>query len=540
MKLSSSLALAAAVATAVCEPTNALATDVSGTIVNQTWTSNNSPYRVVGNILVAGLTIKPGVTVLFTNNYAFEVAGKLSARGTPTAPIVFMGTNGGWQGIYFNNSSPGSVLACCTISNSVNSGIRIVNSNPTIKRCSIVSNSSGSSIYGGGIYASVASGNLTVADTLIANNKANINPAANPYNASYGGGVYAAMNTNSLQMSGCTVTNNQANANYGYGWAYGGGIFVSGNASLNWCVISGNSCKAKTQYNVTGGAAWGGGVFASGGQIALNNCLLKNNTSSSPDTGTGDEYAYGGGLYISSGSVRMTNCIVQGNIVSAPSGIAGGGICVSGGLYDHTGACAGGGASLNAVNCTIAYNNIEGLAIAGGSAATILNSIAYFNASGGAQIAGVNCNGMGTADVTYSDVQGGFAGVGNINFNPIFFSTDDLIIVPGSSCANAGSTNAIYKDLLFPPSLPGSRNDMGAHGGPGAGARMQIDTWPQIEVSVFGGVPGYSYLIQSSTNLTDWQTVEPFPIAHLGDVARYLEPSSSTLPLRFYKLNLAP
>src|SRR5258708_38262256 len=71
---------------------NVLATDVSGTIVNQTWTSNNSPYRVVGDILVAGLTINPGVTVVFTTNYAFEVDGVLQARGTPNAPIIFMGT----------------------------------------------------------------------------------------------------------------------------------------------------------------------------------------------------------------------------------------------------------------------------------------------------------------------------------------------------------------------------------------------------------------------------------------------------------------
>ena len=110
--------------------TSVRATDVSGTIVNQTWTSNNSPYRVVGNILVAGLTINPGVTVLFTNNYAFEVAGRLKANGTATAPIVFMGTNGGWQGIYLNNAQAGSQLSYCSISGAVNSAIRLVATRP--------------------------------------------------------------------------------------------------------------------------------------------------------------------------------------------------------------------------------------------------------------------------------------------------------------------------------------------------------------------------------------------------------------------------
>src|SRR5450759_311339 len=102
------------------------ATDVCGTIVNQTWTSNNSPYRVVCNILVAGLTIQPGVTVIFTNNYTFEVAGKLRAIGTPDQPILFTRTNGGWQGIFFNNAQAGSQLSYCSISGAVNSAIRLV------------------------------------------------------------------------------------------------------------------------------------------------------------------------------------------------------------------------------------------------------------------------------------------------------------------------------------------------------------------------------------------------------------------------------
>lgn len=517
---------------------NVKATDVSGTIVNGTWTSNNSPYRVVGNITVAGLTINPGVTVRFASNYVFEVDGVLRAKGTPAAPIVFMGTNGGWQGIYFNYSSPGSVLACCIVSNSINSGIRIVNSNPKIKGCAIVSNSAASTNNGGGIYASIASGNLTITDSIIANNNANITPAFN----SIGGGIYASMNTNySLQMSGCIVTNNKANANYGYGWAYGGGVaIVNGNASLNSCVISGNSCVAQTEYNVIGGAAWGGGIYDSGGHVTLNNCLLKNNTASSPNTGTGDEYAYGGALYIYGGSsVVMTNCIVQGNVVSAPNGSAGGGICVAGGLYDHTGATAPGGGNLIVVNCTIAYDNIEGLAVSSGSTSTVLNSIVFFNATGGTQIAGVNGT-LGTANVTYSDVQGLYAGVGNINLNPIFFSTDNLIIVPDSPCINKGNTNVVYNNVCFPPSLGHLHNDMGAHGGPGAGGRMRIETWPQIEVFFYGGVPGYNYLIQGSTNLSDWQTVQPVQIANLGDTASWIEPITNTLPQRFYKLNLAP
>lgn len=114
-----------------------LATDVSGTIVNQTWTSNNSPYRVVGDIQVAGLTIKPGVTVTFASNYVFEIAGKIKAIGTPELPVLFTATNAGWQGLFFNAAQPGCKLVHCIIERSVNSGIRLVSSSPTISDCII-------------------------------------------------------------------------------------------------------------------------------------------------------------------------------------------------------------------------------------------------------------------------------------------------------------------------------------------------------------------------------------------------------------------
>src|SRR5690349_14601651 len=104
------------------------ATPVCGTIINQTWTKANSPYVITCDILVAGLTVREGVTVQFQGNYAFEVQGVLQCQGTESEPVVFNGTNVGWQGIFFNISSPGSELRYCVISNSVNSGVRIVDS----------------------------------------------------------------------------------------------------------------------------------------------------------------------------------------------------------------------------------------------------------------------------------------------------------------------------------------------------------------------------------------------------------------------------
>jgi len=40
-----------------------------GTISGATWTAENSPYIILGNITVADLTIEAGVIVQFTDNY---------------------------------------------------------------------------------------------------------------------------------------------------------------------------------------------------------------------------------------------------------------------------------------------------------------------------------------------------------------------------------------------------------------------------------------------------------------------------------------
>ena len=57
-------------------------------------------------------------------------------------------------------------------------------------------------------------------------------------------------------------------------------------------------------------------------------------------------------------------------------------------------------------------------------------------------------------------------------------------------------------------------------------------------MKLYGGVPGYNYEIDASTNLTSWQAVEPFQITHLGDSITYID--TNNFPYRFYKLNVTP
>lgn len=82
----------------------------------------------------------------------------------------------------------------------------------------------------------------------------------------------------------------------------------------------------------------------------------------------------------------------------------------------------------------------------------------------------------GTANVSYSDVQGGFAGDGNINFNPAIAHTgctrEDLMPVATFPVIDAGNLDPAF-NVCFPPSLGTPHNDMGAFGGPGACALVE-------------------------------------------------------------------
>ena len=88
-------------------------TEIPAGDVSGVWTLANSPYNINGEITVPNdstLTIEPGVEVIFTGHYKFNVQGRLLAIGTETDTIVFTINDttgfhdpnipdGGWGGI---------------------------------------------------------------------------------------------------------------------------------------------------------------------------------------------------------------------------------------------------------------------------------------------------------------------------------------------------------------------------------------------------------------------------------------------------------
>lgn len=246
------------------------ATSVCGPVTG-TWTPGNSPYLVTCDIQAYDLTIQPGVEIRFQGPYVFEVDTKLQAQGTVNAPIVFTNDAGvvGWNGIFFNNSSPSS-LTYCHVYGSTNSGIRILNATPAVSYC------------------------------VIANNSAPLS----------GGGVYASLISGTVLMNHCTITNNTTRSSAGADDG-GGGIWVNGNAEINDCYIAGNT------NNPLGNEASGGGVHCLQGSTVLRRCTILGNRS-----------FWGGGIALwSDGHAQLFNCLVAAN---SSGDDAGGGIMVHG------------------------------------------------------------------------------------------------------------------------------------------------------------------------------------------------------------------
>jgi len=423
---------------------------ISGTVLNSIWTKNNSPYHITGDVIVDNLTIEAGVNVEFTGDYVFKVEGVLTAIGSEGSPIIFkkidsLTDNYIWQGILFDHSPSGSHLKHCLVENSINSGIRVIDSNPLIENCAISNNYSNN--IGGGIRISLNSliDELIIKNCTITSNNSSV----------HGGGLYVNASNGSVTLQDCKINNNKANPNHDYGEYFGGGIYcesAASNFNLINCDIRDNSAFSKSTTNSN---CFGGGIYLKAGIVKLLHCNVESNSTYPYALGSGYNYAYsyGAGIFQEKGSLLIKNCIISNN---SPKGYG------QDGSYERGSGVYTNNASIILENSTVAYNTNEGIRNANGIV-TIINSIIYFNSD--SQIAG-------EATVNFSDIQDGWTeGEGNINADPYFESIQNLHIDLDSPCIDTGSYRVKYNDLcLLPngPSFGSERNDMGAHGGPGA------------------------------------------------------------------------
>jgi hypothetical protein len=214
----------------------------------------------------------------------------------------------------------------------------------------------------------------------------------------FGGGVWNEYSN--YQLTNCTFSGNQAGV-------FGGGMHneLYGTVGLTNCTFSSNSAGQR-----------GGGMdnyYQS--KAFLTNCTFTGNSA-----GT-----VGGGMHnwAMQSEAILTNCTFTGN--SVPSGRTGGAMGNSDGISKLT-------------NCTFTGNS--GYLGGGG----------IHNSDSSATVTLTNCilwgdsppEIRGLATVTYSDVQGGWAGAGNKNANPMFADGAGRL-APTSPCIDAGNNGAV-------------------------------------------------------------------------------------------------
>lgn len=465
---------------------------ISIAATSTTWTLQGSPYCVTQTITVGNLTIDPGVEVRLAPGVALNVVSWLRALGTREQPITFRAQNlaaGRWGGIQFNGPvAPGnaSLLQHCVITEANNSGVRIVNNDQvSLVGCLVRNNTS--PLDGGGLLVQLANGTVALFDCDIEGNRA----------ARHGGGIASATTGGAVfALSSCRVHANLVNPANAPGHFEGGGIRATGNLALLGCSVARNEVQTQT----CGGTitARGGGIHCASGDVVLTNTIVMHNecsTFTQPTTCGGQNgFAEGGGVFASAtvGTLRIDNSVLSGNTAAA-----GGQVGTRRGSGLMTAA-----ATTQVTNCTIAHNDDEGIRVAGGNA-SVTNSIVYYH-----PVANI----FGPATVTYSDVENGYAGTGNIPFDPAFVGPgsepEHYALTTFSPCIDAGDPATANDDACRPPGQGTARNDIGALGGT---ANCGF-SGPSV---VICGAQTYGELRQGVNAMTiDWSftsTQPPFP-----------------------------
>ena len=345
----------------------------------------------------------------------------------------------------------------CTVSGNVvitgdGGGLLIESSSATISDCDIVFNDGGGATVGvtigegGGVYAT-ADSVVQITDSNLSDNwgdeggggiygSATLTGCTISRNhGQFGGGAYAV----DMTLTDCTIADNRGSSSGSFD--FGGGIYVDGTALCVDTTIQGNL------INGLGGGGHGGVYLR---------CVISGNQAG---PGSGPDHDGGGGVYLGT----LEDCVIFENRVrglpSASLHSKGGGVdrcylerCI---LYGNEAEGLGAAASNSTlIHCTV-FGNTAGTS--GGAlyndeaSMAVLNSIVRRNEPNGIAVEG------GSLDVTYSNVEGGWPGTGNINANPLFWNTaaKDFELLPGSPCIDAG-------DPLSPRDPDGSVADMGA------------------------------------------------------------------------------
>jgi hypothetical protein len=231
-------------------------------------------------------------------------------------------------------------------------------------------------------------------------------------------------------------------------------------------------------FTVTGGNA---GIFCSGASPVIKNCNIVGNVGPGLELhkGSNPTITYCDIASNSGSGIVMVEIDAGRNIIYNEPVISN---CIIAQNYQH--GITGGRPAI--ANCTIVSNIQSGIS---GSKPTITNSIIYFN---GINSDLVQMENIVNATVTYTDVQGGWQGQGNIDADPLFADHDnaDYHLKSHSGRWDSGSRDWIVDDVTSPcidagdPATPvglesspnGGIVNMGVYGGTNQASRSPVNS----------------------------------------------------------------
>ncbi|MCI0651724.1 MAG: right-handed parallel beta-helix repeat-containing protein [Planctomycetes bacterium] len=310
-------------------------------------------------------------------------------------------------GSYCLGSSPS--IRNCVISDNENSGIFAADSGILIEDCHISENTAA---VGAGISVSGQSPCMILRCTIEGNEASFLSVGVwlpqplDPWNSPTAVMEDCVISGNSSGIYGgglsahvpveirrCAIVGNDA----GLG---AGGLFLSYEYFVSECIVSGNTADS--------GAAFILGNDFGGVTPVIERCIIAENVAA----------VEGGAIYVDSGTttIQITNCTLTDNV--APSG---------GAIFNRITPFAA-EAEFEIENCILWSNGMDAL-----------------------------MEGEGSIVASYSDVEGGYPGEGNIDADPLFGAPDDgeYYLLDGSPCIDAGNPlSALDAD--------GSIADMGA------------------------------------------------------------------------------
>jgi len=358
-------------------------------------------------------------------NVNLDFGGKaITVRSENGAANCIIDCEGNGRGLFFHSGEgKTSVLSGFTITNGSVSGDELSDSS------------------GGGIYCGDSS--PTITSNIITNNLA----------GDSGGGIFCI--GSSATIINNTIINNRAGGN-------GGGGICCWQASpiIDQNIITSNS------------------VIHNGGGIL---CFDNSSPSITNNTISHNSANWGGGIRCTQGSSQGNlSPIIISNKIFGNSAIAGGGIAcgwlgdnvaigpslviANNIIYSNSATREGGGIGCENSSPTIINNTITsnsgGISFRVNSSPKILNVIMWRNPP-----REIDTDGTSIVNITYSNIQGGLEGKGNIDADPLFVNPagDDYRLQSGSPCIDAGTSNgAPAEDIEGNPRNDGFP-DMGAY-----------------------------------------------------------------------------